>query len=301
MMNETMAYLLGLIVGKGRIQRGINETRIIITIPHKAQYTDATHDVQLAVRASIADMLAVLEPFLGVIINRIPGARETSLSFVKPNNDPVIQELLTCCDGHDSWENMRIHSYFFTRATRQEIIYLLRGISDVTGHVRSSNYLRNRIYNMHRVYIEIPQNWFLVIDICNLLKMIQIPVDTIDWGHPNIRDGRLTRYNRGYPNFWKKEHQIKILANEFLPVGFNVIHKNAGLIELSNSLCETYRARHNNQDPSVVTHRFYWEINPHNSIKPPHPSENDLFIPEAIRGRHFNSWREIADALGYRR
>ena len=33
--------------------------------------------------------------------------------------------------------------------------------------------------------------------------------------------------------------------------------------------------------------------------KPVHPGENDEFIPEKIRGKHYNSWKEIAKDLGY--
>ncbi len=35
--------------------------------------------------------------------------------------------------------------------------------------------------------------------------------------------------------------------------------------------------------------------------KPIHPRENDDFIPEKIRGKHYNSWSEIAFDLGYNR
>lgn len=65
----------------------------------------------------------------------------------------------------------------------------------------------------------------MVIDIANMLKEIDVPVQTIDFGHPNFRDGNLVKYNEGKPNFWKKEHQVKIFANEFLSVGFNIKHK----------------------------------------------------------------------------
>ena len=44
---------------------------------------------------------------------------------------------------------------------------------------------------MHRVYIEIPGNWQFVIDVANMLKSLDIPVQTIDFGHPNFRDSNL--------------------------------------------------------------------------------------------------------------
>ena len=33
--------------------------------------------------------------------------------------------------------------------------------------------------------------------------------------------------------------------------------------------------------------------------KPHHPGENDEFIPEKIRGKHYDSWTGIAEDLGY--
>lgn len=138
----------------------------------------------------------------------------------------------------------------------------------------------------------------MVIDICNLLKSTDIPVQNIDWAHPNIRDGKLTKYNEGKPNFWKKEHQVKIWANEFIPVGFGIIHKQQALEMYSDELLAGYRQ--NNKDPEKYTHRYYWETRKiQNKEKPIHPSEDDEFIPLAIRGKHFNSWSEIAKELGY--
>ena len=44
-----------------------------------------------------------------------------------------------------------------------------------------------------------------------------------------MRDGNLTKYNQGKPDFWKKEHQIKVWAVEYQPIGFAVIHKQEAL------------------------------------------------------------------------
>ena len=116
-----------------------------------------------------------------------------------------------------SHENIRINHDVHEFSHEQKILFL-QGFSDVTGYIRRSN----RYFQPyeHRVYLEIPQNWELVIDICNLLQSVDIPVQTIDWAHPNMRDGNLKKYNQGNTNFWKKEHQIKIWANEFQPVEF---------------------------------------------------------------------------------
>ena len=46
-MNTEMAYLLGMILGNGEIQRDNSETRITIDIPHKNLYTDDLKDVKV--------------------------------------------------------------------------------------------------------------------------------------------------------------------------------------------------------------------------------------------------------------
>ena len=167
---------------------------------------------------------------------------------------------------------------------------MLRGIADVTGYIRKSNTAFGQ-EGAHRVYIEIPGNWYMVIDIANMLRDVDVPVQTIDFGHPNFRDSNLNDYNRGKINAWKREHQLKIFANEFLTIGFNIKHKQDNLEKYSEELLEFI-------DPHK-THKFYWEKMAKKSNKPIHPCENDISLPIEIRGKHFNSWTELARELGY--
>ena len=182
--------------------------------------------------------------------------------------------------------------FSFTEDERRQFI---KGFADVTGYIRKSNYFFEK--EMHRVYFEIPQNWELVTDFCNLLKSVDIPVQNIDWGHPNMRDGNLKKYNEGKTDFWKKEHQVKVWANEYEPIGFAVIHKNEALDIFANE--QIMFIEQQNKRVSDVTHRYYWELTGKKKVKLAHPSENDEFIPEEIRGHHYDSWKEIAHDLGY--
>ena len=184
---------------------------------------------------------------------------------------------------------MRMNNELFSISTDEKKA-LLRGIADVTAYIRKSNIAFGQD-GAHRVYIEIPGNWFMVIDIANMLKEVDIPVQTIDFGHPNFRDGKLVKYNQGKPNFWKKEHQVKIFANEFMPVGFNIKHKQDALEKYTEELLEFI-------DP-VKTHKFYWEKSVRRTKKPIHPGENDPSLPQIIRGKHFDSWTDLAGYLGY--
>lgn len=131
----------------------------------------------------------------------------------------------------------------------------------------------------------------MVISIANMLKELDIPVQTINFGHPNFRDGQLKKYNEGKTNYWKKEHQLKVYANEFIPVGFNIKHKQRAL--------ELYSAELLNYLDPVKTHLFYWEKTKRRHNKPIHPGENDSSLPAEIRGMHYNSWQDLAKELGY--
>jgi hypothetical protein len=293
-MNTEMAYLLGMICGNGTIRRGDNETNISIDIPHKKQLTENGQDVLIYVKASIADIKNMLEPLVGTSINFVQSQSATILSLTKRNEDFLIREILGLIGNSVSHENIRVHKEIFSYSNDMKKLFL-RGFADTTGYIRRSNYFFKNY--MHRVYLEVPQNWFLVIDICNLLKSMDIPVQGIDWAHPNTRDGNLKKYHQGFQNFWKKEHQIKIFANEFLPISFSVSHKVKTLHTLSDELKEGLLKE--GKDIEKTTHKFYWETKESNKTKPKHPSEEDDFIPESIRGKHYNSWKDIAKDLGY--
>lgn len=293
-MNNEMAYLLGMVTGNGEVQRGTTDTTIVIEIPHKKLETEFEREVAIYVKASITDIRQVLEPLLGTSLSFTQSANVSYLSFTKANEDYLMREILRYIGGATSHENIRISPevYSFTVDERKQFI---KGFADVTGYIRRSNYFFNK--EMHRVYFEIPQNWELVTDFCNLLKSVDIPVQNIDWGHPNMRDGNLKKYNEGKPDFWKKEHQVKVWANEYEPIGFAVIHKNEALEKFANEQIFYIESQH--KKTTDVTHRYYWELVGKKKTKPTHPGENDSFIPEEIRGKHYDSWKDIADDLGY--
>ena len=288
-MNTEMAYMLGMILGNGEIQRGNQETTVTIDIPYKNLYTDDLKDVSVYVKASIVDIRSIVEPLIGHNLIVTQSAHSTKLSFTKPNDEYVVREMIRLIGSGRHHSTMRMDSELFSFTIDQKKA-LLKGIADVTGYIRKSNIAFGQD-GAHRVYIEIPGNWFMVIDIANMLKDVDVPVQTIDFGHPNFRDGKLVKYNQGKPNFWKKEHQVKIFANEFLPIGFNIQHKQEALERYSEELLEFI-------DP-VKTHKFYWEKSSRIQNKPIHPGENDPSLPVEIRGKHFNSWTELARSSGY--
>lgn len=288
-MNTQMAYLVGMILGNGEVQRNTDTTKITVEIPHKNLLDDEGRSVSVYVKSSITDIRNIIEPLIGHSVPTSQTKRATIFTFTKPNADYTIREILRFIGNGVHHSTMTMNSELFA-ITTDEKKELLRGIADVTGYIRKSNLAFGQ-EGCHRVYIEIPGNWQLVIDISNMLKELSIPIQNIDFGHPNFRDSNLKKYNEGKHNYWKKEHQVKIFANEFLPVGFNIIHKQEALIKYTEELLEYL-------DESK-THKFYWEKSIRKKDKPIHPMENDLSLPVAIRGKHYDSWTKLAEDLGY--
>lgn len=288
-MNVEMAYLIGMILGNGEVQRRPDTTTITIDIPHKNLKDDEGREVAIYVKSSLTDIRNIIEPLIGNSLPMSQTRTSTQISFTKSNEDYTMREIMRFIGSgvHHSTMTMNSDLYNITTDEKKE---LLRGMADVTGYIRKSN-LAFGTEGWHRVYIEIPGNWQMVIDIANMLKVLDIPVQTIDFGHPNFRDSNLKKYNEGKRTYWKKEHQVKIWANEFLPIGFNVVHKQRALEVYADELLEYL--------DEAKTHKFYWEKPIRKKIKPIHPMENDETLPDKIRGKHFSSWTEVARELGY--
>ncbi len=320
MNNAEFVYLLGMIVGKGTIVRNSVNTEIRIEIPHKNLRIEDS-DIVISVKASLLDIKNILEPLIDTRIGVVSGKGKTTISFTKNSKDFLIREINRYLQNEVSYQEFRIPEEIFQSPTDIKKEFL-SGLADVTAHIRrSNNYLctKNAPCYGHRVYIEVPKNWYLTIDIANLLLALDIPVHTINWGHPNTRDPNLRDYKKGRYNSWIREHQIKIFAEEFEKVGFRVIHKMRILkllADLNRREWDRFvkekikKARSKAQMEKwekllgrldVIHHRFYWETKPASKKKPTHPLEKDERIPDVLRGRHFDSWREIAEILGYPR
>ena len=85
-MNSEMAYLIGMILGNGEIQKGPTETRFSIEIPHKKLETDEIKDVSIYVKASTVDIRAIVEPLIGNNLSITQNKRSTILSFTMKNS-----------------------------------------------------------------------------------------------------------------------------------------------------------------------------------------------------------------------
>jgi len=301
MLNTDIAYLLGMIVGKGQIIRGNRDTEIVIDIPHKNLMIEG-ENTQQSVKSSLLDIVGRLKTLVGTNMEWDTSRPNIAhLSFSKPNGDYLIRTINTYLKNHVSWRDVAIPTEIFL-ATKDIKLEFLRGIADVTAHIRKSNVAWKPYDN--RVYVEIMDNWDLCIDIANLLKELDIPIQTIRFGHPNIVDPYLKKYNEGKKEFWNKEHQIKIWAEEFEKIGFNIDHKNKLLKKFAKLNRDIWKEASNTSKKykdkpiSDIHHKFYWEIKKNNRKKPKHPEEKSTKLPLKVR-KHFDNWKEISKELGY--
>src|SRR3989338_4565883 len=138
MLNPDIAYLLGMIVGKGQIVRGNKETEIIIAIPHKNLVIEG-ENTQQSVKSSLLDIVGRLKPLVGTNMNWDTSKPNVAhITFSKPNGDYLIRTINTYLQNKISWRDFRIPSEIFSDSndTKKEF---LRGLADVTAHIRKSN------------------------------------------------------------------------------------------------------------------------------------------------------------------
>ena len=301
MLNPEIAYLLGMIAGKGQIIRGNRETEIIIDIPHKNLVIEG-ENTQQSIKSSLLDIVGRLKPLVGVDMEWDTSKPNVAhVSFSKSNGDYLTRTINTYLKSYTTWRDFRIPKEIFSATTDNKKEFL-RGIADVTAHIRKSNIAWKDYEN--RVYVEIMVNWDLCIDIANLLKELDVPVQTIRFAHPNIVDPNLKKYNEGSKEFWNKEHQIKIWAEEFEKIGFNIEHKNKLLKKFADLNRKNWKEyaenskKYKDKPISDAHHKFYWETKEIDKKKQKHPEENSLKLPSKVR-KHYDNWKDMSKELGY--
>ena len=234
-INMDIAYILGLIVGRGKISHSNNSSVLLLEFGFTKLQVVGFDNNPIDTKNSIVESMdAIIKRFhlLGVqaVKNSGEGSQNPSLIITFNIND-VLFKLLSHLVNK---ENSDFHSFRIPKAIFQANIEqqkeFLRGYFDITGQVRKSNASFGN-ENAQRIYLEVDnRNWFLVLDLYKLIINVGVPIQSIDFGHPNFRD----KNNKKGGDFLAKEHQIKIYANQFLPIGSYLKHKRTILEELAS-------------------------------------------------------------------
>jgi hypothetical protein len=152
-----------------------------------------------------------------------------------------------------------------------------RGYADVAGNLRPANV---DWVGRHRVRLDTlnhPTNWRVPVQLCLLLQEgLGVPVQLIQWGHPNL----------GHQ--WR-EHQLNIYADDFVGVGFYFDYKQAVLEELAEK----------NAQRGLPAVAGCPGARKKGAKKPPSQEEqNAERLDSALVGNHYDAYWQICRALG---
>lgn len=279
-LTPDISYLLGLITGRGEIQSTNDVKKIIIDFQYKALISKSiskVFDQKLHIQTSLDPIILRLQN-LGIHTRKNIGENHISLTLTWDSEDISWMFIKFLINGtHFNYHDFAIPEPIF-ETTDENKKEFLRGLGDVTAYVRKSN---NDQVGKHRVYIEISnRNWYLPPQICELLQSLNIPMQYIGYGHPNIRGGNGTS--------WAKEHQLKIYAEDFISIGFYITHKDEALNELAD-----FNIAHFNNSQGICNGAISRK-----TIKSYHACETHEKLPIEINGKHFDSFKQICKCLG---
>jgi len=289
-LDPDVAYFLGLITARGQISEVGGVKRIVIEFPFRNLEVEGVKkricqrdQILLSLRKVISRVNELAD------VNTREEEREHAIYLILETmkNSLFWRNINMLMNYKTSYYEFEIPQQIFEadEATKKEF---LRGFADVAGSARFSN--RNR-WGRCRIYLDVLNaNWHLPVQICHLLQdHLKIPVDTIAWGHPNIRDPNLREYKKGRKDAWAREHQIKVFAEHFEKIGFYMSHKQEILKELANyNRKKGFKRIAFCNPPKRLTRK----------TKPKHPSEKSRKLPPELRGKHYNSYWQICADLG---
>ena len=288
-LDPDVAYLLGLIAIRGTLYENPGDKRIVIEFPFKSLVVEragvsVNQQQQLQIAAGeIRDRLyELLETDISV--SRSPSSIEFTIRFLR--NSMAWRNIGYLLRGKRSYAEFEVPKAVMESPEQVIQIEFVRGVADAGGFIRDSNrYLDGR----RRVYIEVNnRNWIFPIQLCALLQQhLGIPVQTIQWGHPNVRQSRVPEGSA-----WAKEHQVKIFAEAFQRVGFHVSYKQEILQEFA-------------QEDLQRGCQLPPKCNPNPNIrrverKPRHTGEKSTLLPKGLQKKHFDSYWQICLAMGCR-
>jgi len=290
-LDQDMAYLFGLVAGRGILRESQGLKQIIISFPYRsltATGVNAVFNQRDKILISVDAIVNRIGELAGQTPRKIPAKKNIDIILDLPHNNLLWRNIRALTNNKESFKSIEIHPKIFS-ASEVIIKEFTRGFADVTAYARKGNVF---IDGRHRIYFEIHNaNWDMPIQLCTLLQSnpLHIPVQTIDWGHPNIRNGNAKEYDKGRHTAWAREHQLKVFAEDFQGIGFRITHKNVILEEMS----EYNKAHYPNSKIKLCT--------PPKRIRQQkviHPQESSSRLPKKLKDKHFDSYWQVCKELG---
>jgi hypothetical protein len=288
-LDPDVAYYIGLMTARGTISDSGGVKRVTIEFPFKNLKVQGIKKAIIQkneILLSLDRVISRVNELTEATIRKEETEHAVHLIIETLKNSMFIRDTKMLMKDKSSYHEFEVPDQIFDANTGIQKEFI-RGYADVAGSARAANVNR---WGKHRIYIDVlnsPSNWKLPIQLCHLLQdYLEVPVDVIQWGHPNTRDPSLKEYKAGRPTAWAREHQLKVFADDFEKIGFYMSHKQAVLEELAEynrrkfekaKFCTPPKRRKN---------------------KRKHPSENSEKLPPELKGKHYNSYWEICADLG---
>jgi hypothetical protein len=170
-------------------------------------------------------------------------------------------------------------------------IEFVNGLLDTSGFCNSGGWLPRKGLNSEirqRVYFQVVRNWSLTVEIDNFLRsQFEIPIQTIDWGHPNIRDANLVDVQSGKTSAFAREHQLKVYPEYLKQFKFRISSKQKMFQELlEHNVYGGFAGKEDWFPPKKIK-----------AFKPYHPDEQNARMALSVR-KHFDAFWQINLALG---
>jgi len=321
--NSQLAYLAGLIVGRGRL---FDSGRAVIEFSHTNKTISGiahcpkcnsvatqknkfyscknpkcgnsgfepnqnTYDQVAETKASISDEII---PFLKAKLD----FKESVMA--NPSITLLIMDFEITDQGwKDLTEILGKQFHFHSGRIPKQIssfekslqIEFINGMLDTSGFCNSGGWLPRKGLTSEirqRVYFQVVRNWNLTVEIDNFLREeFNIPIQTIDWGHPNIRDANLIEAQAGKSSAYAREHQLKVYPEYLKDFRFRISSKQKMLDELLQ----------HNVDGGFSNREDWFPPKKIGSFKAHHPDEQNPRMALPVR-KHFDAFWQINLALG---
>ena len=279
-IDADVAYLLGLITARGKISESNGVKQIRIEFPYQSLTVDGvtkTYDTDTSIRLGLQQLQERILEVTGADVV-ISSNNSVSLVLRFLRNTMVWRNILMHTQERTSYEYFGVPEIFFSASVPKEWKQeYLKGFADVAGNIRRANRYVDKTNRVRLDVLNYPTNWDMPVQLCTLLEEhLNIPVQLITWGHPNMgRDFR--------------EHQINIFAVPFGSVGFTLMHKQNILEEFIK------------QDKKFHPRKTYNPCLGRKQLNKPKKKdsrENSEKLDDRLNGKHFNAYWQICKKLG---
>lgn len=283
-IDADMAYLAGLIIARGTLELD-PQRRLIIQFPYsnlEVSGIKSSFDQETSIRLGLNDIRERIGELLDTDIQIIRHTNAVDLVVTFVRNSMIWRNILLLTNNLTSYRHFSIPPIFFDPELpidwKREFI---KGYGDAAGNIRKSNIYTDGRYRVRLDVLNYPTNWKVPVQLCHVLQeQLEIPVQLITWGHPNMgRDFR--------------EHQLNIFADVYLEIGFSFDHKSTILKELADV---------NRSLKPDFEHKFCHGVRKIRFKKPQNDQENnsEKLDPNLV-GKHFNGYWQICKKLGCKR